>query len=206
MTTRMTAATAALMLAALSAVPAYARPQHIAARSTGEYAWPGDWPASSARDDDDDDGERATRRTRRHSARDHSRVRHAAVEHRGTREHREARDEHAHRRFSGGPATSRGCLRPAARALLARIETTFGPVQIVSTCRPGAVIAGSGRPSKHASGEAIDFNAPRGRKAEVVRWLIANHRHGGTMTYAHMGHIHVDVGYHFVALNSHNGG
>ena len=38
-------------------------------------------------------------------------------------------------------------------------------MQIISTCRPGARIAGSGRISKHASGEAIDFNAGR-RKGE----------------------------------------
>ena len=95
----------------------------------------------------------------------------------------------------------RGCLRPAARDLLERIEAQFGPMQIISTCRPGARIAGSGRISKHASGEAIDFNAGR-RKGDVVRWLIANHKSGGTMTYAGMSHIHVDVGYHFVALNS----
>jgi uncharacterized protein YcbK (DUF882 family) len=63
-----------------------------------------------------------------------------------------------------------------------------------------ARIAGSGRISKHASGEAIDFNAPSGRKAELVRWLIANHKSGGTMTYSGMSHIHVDVSQHFVAL------
>jgi hypothetical protein len=95
----------------------------------------------------------------------------------------------------------RGCLRPAARALLERIEAQFGPMQLISTCRPGARIAGSGRISKHASGEAVDFSAGH-RKGEVVRWLIANHKSGGTMTYAGMSHIHVDVGQHFVALNS----
>jgi hypothetical protein len=50
-------------------------------------------------------------------------------------------------------------------------------------------------------GEAIDFEAGS-RKGDVVRWLIANHKSGGTMTYAGMTHIHVDVGSHFVALNS----
>jgi hypothetical protein len=98
----------------------------------------------------------------------------------------------------------RGCLRPAARTLLDRVEAQFGPMQLLSTCRPGARIAGSGRISKHASGEAIDFDAGR-RKGEVVRWLIANHKSGGTMTYAGMSHIHIDVGYHFVALNSGGG-
>ena len=86
------------------------------------------------------------------------------------------------------------------RSLLGRIESKFGRVQIVSTCRPGARIAGTGRPSRHASGNAIDFRAP-GRKGEVVRWLIANHKSGGVMTYNGMDHIHVDIGPHFVSLN-----
>lgn len=107
---------------------------------------------------------------------------------------------------SGGATTSRTCLTPAARNLLDRIESRFGRVQIVSTCRPGAVIAGTNHPSMHRYGMAIDFNAPAGRKAEVVRWLAANNS-GGTMTYANMNHIHADVGrYHFVSLGSGGGG
>jgi hypothetical protein len=95
----------------------------------------------------------------------------------------------------------RACLKAAARELLTRIESQFGPMRIVSTCRPGARIAGTGLISKHATGEAVDFDAGS-RKGDVVRWLIANHKSGGTMTYAGMSHIHVDIGYHFVALNS----
>ena len=101
---------------------------------------------------------------------------------------------------------SRTCLSSAARGLLDRIEAQFGAVRIVSTCRPGAVIVGSGRPSRHASGNAIDFDAPAGRKLEVVQWLIANHRAGGVMTYAAMNHIHIDIGRRFVALGSGGGG
>jgi hypothetical protein len=104
-------------------------------------------------------------------------------------------------RQAGGGGGARGCLTAPARALLERIESQFGAMQIISTCRPGARIAGTGRISRHASGNAIDFNAG-GRKGEVVRWLIANHKAGGVMTYAAMSHIHVDIGYHFVALNS----
>ena len=104
-------------------------------------------------------------------------------------------------KYSGGAGTSRSCLTSSARALLGRIEAKFGAMQIVSTCRPGARIAGTGRISKHASGQAIDFNAG-GRKGAVVQWLIANHKSGGTMTYSGMSHIHVDVGQHFVALGS----
>lgn len=104
----------------------------------------------------------------------------------------------------GGGATSRSCLTSDARALLNSIENQFGRVEIVSTCRPGARIATSGRPSKHGSGEAIDFRAP-GKKQKIVQWLINNHGDGGTMTYSDMDHIHVDVGNHFVALNRPSG-
>jgi hypothetical protein len=101
---------------------------------------------------------------------------------------------------SGGASTSRGCLTGPTRALLNRIEARFGSVQIVSTCRPGARIRGTRKMSKHASGQAVDFHAPRGKKAEIVRWLMANHSAGGTMTYPGMNHIHVDIGQRFVSL------
>lgn len=108
------------------------------------------------------------------------------------------------RHFYAASGSSRSCLTGQAQALLGRIEARFGRVQIISTCRPGARIATTGKISKHASGQAIDFRVP-GRKREVVQWLIANHRSGGTMTYSDMDHIHVDVGYHFVALNRPSG-
>jgi uncharacterized protein YcbK (DUF882 family) len=106
---------------------------------------------------------------------------------------------------SGGGGTSRGCLQPQASALLGKIEAQFGAVQIISTCRPGAVIAGSGKPSKHRYGLAIDFNAGA-RKGAIVQWLIANHHAGGTMTYSGMNHIHVDIGPRFVSLGSRSRG
>ena len=105
---------------------------------------------------------------------------------------------------SGGGGASRGCLQAPAAALLARIEQQFGPVKVISTCRPGAVIAGSGKPSKHRYGLAVDFDAG-GRKAAIVNWLRANHTSGGTMTYARMSHIHVDIGPRFVSLGSGGG-
>lgn len=98
----------------------------------------------------------------------------------------------------GGMTTSRNCLTPAAKALLARLEAQFGAVKIVSTCRRGATIAGTRQPSMHRYGKAFDFIAPAGRKAEVVRWLRDNSP-GVTMTYYRMSHIHTDVGpYHKV--------
>lgn len=112
----------------------------------------------------------------------------------------EAEARTTYRGSGGGATTSRACLTSSARALLGRIEAKFGSVKIVSTCRPGARIRGTKQRSKHATGQAIDFVAPNGRKAEVVRWLIANHRSGGTMTYPGMSHIHVDIGYRFVSL------
>ena len=96
------------------------------------------------------------------------------------------------------------CLTSAARSLLGRIRAHFGNVEIVSTCRPGASHRRHQNTSKHASGQAIDFRVP-GKKAEVVRWLIANHHTGGVMTYSDMDHIHVDVGPRFVALNRPSG-
>lgn len=107
-------------------------------------------------------------------------------------------------RSGGGATASRGCLKPAAAALLARIESQFGPVKVISTCRPGARIAGSGKPSKHGFGLAVDFDAG-GRKAAIVNWLRANHTAGGTMTYARMSHIHVDIGPRFVSLGAGGG-
>lgn len=87
----------------------------------------------------------------------------------------------------------RRCLAPAARALLAQLEMRFGAVRVVSTCRRGAVIAGTRRASLHRYGKAIDFIAPAGRKAAVVHWL-REHSPGVTMTYSGMDHIHTDVG------------
>lgn len=112
--------------------------------------------------------------------------------------------QYAKKKSRGRSSAGSGCLTASARALLGRIQARFGNVQIISTCRPGARIATTGKISKHASGQAIDFRVP-GRKKEVVNWLINNHQSGGTMTYSDMDHIHVDVGYRFVALNRRSG-
>ena len=108
------------------------------------------------------------------------------------------------RHIAAASGSSVTCLTWEARALLNRIRARFGNVEIVSTCRPGAKIAGTGHPSRHASGQAIDFRVP-GKKGQVVSWLISNHHNGGVMTYRDMDHIHVDIGPHFVALNRPSG-
>ena len=92
------------------------------------------------------------------------------------------------------PSSTRTCVPAALRQTLDEIEDRFGPVQVISTHRPGARIAGSGRRSKHADCQAIDFNPPRGKYGAVAAYLKANH-HGGVGTYGcGMGHIHIDVG------------
>jgi hypothetical protein len=201
----------AIGVAALCAVATQAEARSDAGRSGvydgyRSYA-DGDW-------DDDDDAPRARRRAvrvaPRHRAAVRSDRRQAAVLS-GRRRQAAPEPRRASLASRGFVSFARGgvartCLTSSARDLLARIEAQFGSVGIVSTCRPGAVIAGSGRPSRHASGNAIDFNAPGGRKTEVVRWLIANHRSGGVMTYSDMNHIHVDIGHHFVALGAPSGG
>src|SRR5262249_13776419 len=70
--------------------------------------------------------------------------------------HRYAKRTVRHRATSGA-TVDRGCLTPAAKSLLSRIESNFGRVNVISTCRPGAVIAGTNHPSKHRYGMAIDF-------------------------------------------------
>lgn len=87
-------------------------------------------------------------------------------------------------------STSRSCLTSDTRAVLARLEARIGSVRIVSTCRPGAVIAGTNRQSKHAIGRAVDFNT--GKKAAAIAFL----RSQGVfvMTYCNLGHVHFNTG------------
>jgi len=104
-------------------------------------------------------------------------------------------------RFASGAATvSRACLTPDTRAILEQAEAHFGVTfKLVSTCRPGAVIAGTEHPSEHRYGKAVDLLPPPGKKAAVVKWLFA-HAPGVTMVYAHMPHVHFDTGpYHKLA-------
>jgi uncharacterized protein YcbK (DUF882 family) len=90
------------------------------------------------------------------------------------------------------PQASRACLTAATRGLLNEVEARFGNVRVISTCRPGATIAGSGgRPSFHRYGMAVDFVAPSGRKREVVAFLG---RRSLVMTYARMPHVHFNLG------------
>jgi len=91
-----------------------------------------------------------------------------------------------------GNSVSRACLTAQTRAVLAQFEGHFGPVKIVSTCRPGAVIAGTNRPSQHRYGKAVDFVPPPGQRAAMIAWL-RQHAGGAVITYR-AGHVHFDTG------------
>jgi hypothetical protein len=93
-----------------------------------------------------------------------------------------------------GPSASRSCLPTVVRQALEDIENKFGEIEVISTHRPGAVVVGSGRRSKHADCRAADFNPPSGKYTQVVAWLNENHK-GGVGTYScGMHHIHIDNG------------
>ncbi|MGV3635306.1 MAG: peptidase M15 [Pseudorhodoplanes sp.] len=99
---------------------------------------------------------------------------------------------HRSRGGAGGASASRGCLTGETRALLSRFEARFGSVKVISTCRPGAVIAGSGRPSQHRYGKAVDFMPKSGQRGPMLAWLRSN-ANGAVITYG-SGHIHFDTG------------
>lgn len=91
-------------------------------------------------------------------------------------------------------AAKAGCLPGILKTRLNQIRKKFGKVRIVSTHRPGARIAGSGKRSYHASCRAVDFHPPKGKYRAVVNWLKKVHK-GGVGTYScGMHHIHIDNG------------
>ncbi|MEL7048041.1 MAG: D-Ala-D-Ala carboxypeptidase family metallohydrolase [Pseudomonadota bacterium] len=91
-------------------------------------------------------------------------------------------------------AAGTGCLPGSIKSKLAQIRSKFGPIKVISTHRPGARIAGSGKRSLHASCRAADFHPPKGKYRQVVAWLKKTHS-GGVGTYScGMHHIHIDNG------------
>ena len=95
-------------------------------------------------------------------------------------------------------STGRSCLTGQTRAVLGRLEARIGKVAIISTCRRGAVIAGTRRPSFHRYGMAVDFSTPR--KAEAIAFL----RSQGVfvMTYSTHRHVHFNTGQKGVVLGA----
>ncbi len=96
---------------------------------------------------------------------------------------------------SASPSSAQaGCLPGSLQRTLSQIRAKFGPVRIVSTFRRGAMIAGSGRRSLHASCRAVDFHAPPGKRGAVIAWLRSNHTGGLGVYGCRMSHIHIDNG------------
>ena len=92
------------------------------------------------------------------------------------------------------PAEARaptGCLPAKIKKVLKGLRR-FGRVQIISTYRPGARIAGTRRRSKHASCRAVDFHI-RGNRRAALRWLRRQRLEIITYTCA-MHHIHIAPG------------
>ncbi len=98
---------------------------------------------------------------------------------------------HKHKHSKGKASASMNCVVPELRDLIRQVQAKFGPVQVISTCRPGAKIRGTGKPSLHASGRAVDFRAKN--KRAVVAWLRKQGR-CGVMVYKNSNHVHLDVG------------
>ena len=133
---------------------------------------------------------------RMYSARGYKRVRVNRHQHRWARGHgRGHRHKHSH-----GMSASRGCLTAQTRQVLSGLEARFGSVQVISTCRPSAVIAGSGRPSQHRYGKAVDFMPKPGQRAAMLAWL-RSHAGGAVITYG-SGHVHFDTGGYAVSAKA----
>jgi hypothetical protein len=109
---------------------------------------------------------------------------------------------HMHQGGRGG-SVSRACLTAQTRAVLAQLEGRFGGVRVISTCRPGATIAGTGRPSMHRYGRAVDFVPAPGQRAAMMSWLRA-HAGGSVITYR-SGHVHFDTGRYGSVAYAQNG-
>jgi uncharacterized protein YcbK (DUF882 family) len=90
--------------------------------------------------------------------------------------------------------SSTSCLPGSVQNTLSRIRQKFGPVRVISTFRRGAVIAGTGRRSLHASCRAVDFHAPAGKRSAVIAWLRSNHKGGLGIYSCGMSHLHIDNG------------
>ncbi|GJM03421.1 MAG: hypothetical protein DHS20C08_19220 [Rhodomicrobium sp.] len=99
-----------------------------------------------------------------------------------------------HNLTTSAQAAGTGCLPASVKTRLNQIRKKFGKVRVISTHRPGARIAGSGKRSYHASCRAVDFHPPKGKYRAVLSWLKKNHK-GGVGSYScGMHHIHLDNG------------
>lgn len=84
------------------------------------------------------------------------------------------------------------CVPFSLRSVLSEVEQKFGPVTLLSTYRPHAVVAGTGHPSLHRECRAVDFRVS-GRRRPVIAFLRNDPRVLGLGIYRD-GHIHIDNG------------
>jgi uncharacterized protein YcbK (DUF882 family) len=88
-------------------------------------------------------------------------------------------------------AASIKCLPQQLKTTLHKLKK-FGRVQVISTYRKGARIAGTRKISKHASCRAVDFHL-KGNKRAAIKWLRKQRLE--VITYGcGMHHIHIATG------------
>jgi uncharacterized protein YcbK (DUF882 family) len=106
-----------------------------------------------------------------------------------------SKTEHQAKKHKGKSESSGNyCMPSEIRAILDNVRSLFGQINILSTHRPGAKIAGTNKASYHSSCRAVDFVPPKNKYKEVAAYLKSNWK-GGVGTYSgRFRHIHVDTG------------
>lgn len=80
----------------------------------------------------------------------------------------------------------------SVRNKLNEVQRKFGKIRILSTCRNGATVRKTGRPSMHRYCRAVDFKPPNGMYRRVANYLKKTWN-GGVGTYSgRHNHIHID--------------
>jgi hypothetical protein len=93
-------------------------------------------------------------------------------------------------RSASVPTISLRCLPASIRAALARVDQACG-IKIISTHRPGAMIAGTKHPSMHATCRAADFTS---RDYACVYRELADWPGKLSTDAGRIGHVHIDDG------------
>lgn len=84
------------------------------------------------------------------------------------------------------------CLPSSLKSRLSQVRRKFGPIKVISTFRKNAFVRGTGRRSKHANCQAVDFKVRN--KWTVYKWLTKHHNGGVGIYSGRCSHIHIDVG------------
>lgn len=80
------------------------------------------------------------------------------------------------------------CLPPSIQAALDRANASCG-IQVTSTLRRGAIIAGTNRPSHHATCRAADFTS---KNYPCVYRVLKDWPGKLSLDSRRMGHVHID--------------